>query len=45
MHILSKLREAMKEQLIASFIQNIEALGFTTAEMVDYLTKRGVGND
>ena len=38
---ISGLRDEMKEQLIASFIQNIEALGFTTAEMVDYLTKRG----
>ena len=42
---ISGLRDEMKEQLISSFIQNIEALGFTTAEMVDYLTNRGVGND
>ena len=42
---ISKLRDEMKEQLIVSFIQNIEALGFTTAEMVEYLTNRGVGND
>jgi GntR family transcriptional regulator len=35
----------MKKQLIESFIKNSEALGFTTAEMVDYLTKRGAGND
>ena len=42
---ISKLRDEMKEQLIASFFQNIEALGFTRAEMVEYLTNRGVGND
>lgn len=42
---ISELRDEMKEQLIESFIQNSEALGFTTAEMVDYLTKRGARND
>ena len=42
---ISKLRDEMKEQLIASFIQNIEALGFTKTEMVEYLTKRGANND
>ncbi len=42
---ISGLRDEMKSQLIASFIQNIEALGFTTSEMVDYLTKRGGEND
>jgi GntR family transcriptional regulator len=42
---ISWLRDEMKEQLIESFIKNSEALGFTTAEMVDYLTKRGTGND
>ncbi|WP_172370348.1 GntR family transcriptional regulator [Sporosarcina jiandibaonis] len=42
---ISRLRDEMKEQLIASFIQNSNALGFTTAEMVDYLTKRGAKND
>jgi GntR family transcriptional regulator len=42
---ISWLRDEMKEQLIESFIKNSEALGFTTTEMVDYLTKRGAGND
>jgi GntR family transcriptional regulator len=42
---ISRLRDEMKKQLIESFIKNSEALGFTTAEMVDYLTKRGTGND
>jgi GntR family transcriptional regulator len=42
---ISWLRDEMKEQLIESFIKNSEALGFTMAEMVDYLTKRGAGND
>lgn len=39
-----ELRDEMKEQLALSFIQNVEALGFSTSEMVDYLRKRG-GND
>ncbi|MBY0222829.1 MULTISPECIES: GntR family transcriptional regulator [Sporosarcina] len=41
---IEELREEMKEQLVQSFIQNVEALGFTTNEMVNYLSKRG-GND
>ena len=31
----------MKEQLALTFIQNIEALGFSISEMVNYLEKRG----
>ena len=38
---IHELREEMKEQLVQSFIQNVEALGFTTNEMVHYLQKRG----
>ena len=40
-----ELRDEMKEQLALSFIQNVEALGFLTSEMVDYLQKRGGNND
>lgn len=39
------LRDEMKEQLVQSFIQNVEALGFTTLEMVDYLQKRSGQDD
>ena len=39
-----ELRDEMKEQLALSFIQNVEALGFSTSAMVDFLQKRG-GND
>lgn len=38
---IDELRDEMKEQLVQSFIQNIEALGFSTSEMMDYLQKRG----
>ena len=31
----------MKEQLVTSFIQSVEALGFTMDEMVSYLQERG----
>lgn len=40
-----KLRDEVKEQLALSFIQNVEALGFSTAEMVDYLQKRSEDHD
>lgn len=42
---IAMLRDEMKEQLVTSFIQNVEALGFTTSEMVDYLQERGVDHD
>lgn len=42
---IALLRDEMKEQLVMSFIQNVEALGFTTSEMVDYLQERGVNHD
>lgn len=42
---IRELREEMKEQLVQSFIQNVEALGFTTNEMVHYLQKRGGDGD
>lgn len=40
-----ELRDGMKEQLVESFIQNVEALGFTTSEMIVHLQKRGDKND
>lgn len=39
------LRDEMKEQLAMSFIRNVEALGFSTSEMVDYLQERGGKDD
>lgn len=42
---IQELRDEMKEQLVWSFIQNVEALGFTTDEMISYLQKRGETND
>lgn len=42
---IAALRGEMKEQLVTSFIQNMEALGFSTSEMVDYLQKRGGKDD
>lgn len=39
------LRNEMKEQLVLSFIQNVEALGFSTSEMVNYLQERGGKDD
>ena len=42
---IHELRDEMKEQLVQSFIQNIEALGFSTSEMMDYLQKRGGQDD
>ena len=40
-----ELRDEMKEQLALTFIQNVEALGFSTAEMVSYLQERGGKDD
>ena len=42
---ISALRDEMKAQLALSFIQNVEALGFSTSEMVTYLQERGGEND
>lgn len=42
---LVKLREHMKEQLVTSFIQNVEALGFTAHEIITVFEKRSVDND
>jgi len=42
---ISQLRNEMKEQLVSSFIQNVEALGFTTSEMLDYIQERSGDND
>ncbi len=37
---IAALRTEMKEQLVKSFIQNVEELGFSAGEMVDYLQER-----
>lgn len=42
---ISGLRDEMKEQLVLSFIQNVQALGFSTSEMVTYLQERSENND
>lgn len=42
---ISGLRDEMKEQLVLSFIQNVEALGFSTSEMVTYLQERSENDD
>ncbi|MCZ2259112.1 GntR family transcriptional regulator [Sporosarcina sp. G11-34] len=42
---IAALRGEVKNQLVTSFIQSVEALGFTTDEMVHDLQKRGGGND
>lgn len=42
---ISRLRDEMKEQLVLSFIQNVEALGFSTSEMVTYLQERSENDD
>lgn len=42
---ISELRNEMKEQLVLSFIQNVEALGFSTSEMVTYLQERSEDDD
>lgn len=38
---LQTLREERKAQLIADFLRDIEALGFTMEEITDYMTGRG----
>ncbi|WP_342507385.1 GntR family transcriptional regulator [Sporosarcina sp. FSL K6-2383] len=42
---ISRLRDSMKEQLVTSFIQSVEELGFTTTEIVQHLQERGGEND
>ena len=39
------LRNEMKEQLVTSFLQSVEALGFTTSEMIQHLQERGGKDD
>ena len=39
------LRDEMKEQLALTFIRNVEALGFSISEMVNYLQERGGKDD
>lgn len=38
---IQRLRDEMKEQLVTSFLQSIESLGFTREEIVHDLQKRG----
>lgn len=42
---IARLRDNMKEQLVTSFIQSVEELGFTTTEIVQHLQERGGEND
>jgi len=42
---IAMLRNEMKEQLVTSFIQSVEALGFTKSEMLQYLLERGGKDD
>jgi len=42
---LQFVREELKEQLVISFVQNIESFGFSTDEMVECLQKRGEKDD
>ena len=42
---ISLLRDEMKDQLVTAFIQNTKAFGFTTAEIVQHLQRRGGEND
>ncbi|MFS0575661.1 GntR family transcriptional regulator [Sporosarcina sp. 179-K 3D1 HS] len=42
---IAKVRDAMKDQLISSFIQSVEAFGFTTEEMIHHLQERGGSHD
>lgn len=39
------LRQQMKEELTTSFLQSIEAFGFTTDEMIEQLKQRGQQDD
>lgn len=42
---IAALRSEMKEQLVTSFIQSVEAFGFTTDEILNYLQERGEKHD
>ena len=42
---IARLRNEMKEQLVTSFIQSVEAFGFTTTEIVEHLQERGGTDD
>ncbi len=42
---IAMLREEMKEQLVTSFLQSVEAFGFTTTEIVQYLQERREEHD
>lgn len=42
---IMEIRQAMKEDLMNSFLQSVEALGFTADEMIVYLQERGEGSD
>ena len=42
---ITALRNEMKEQLVTTFLQSVEAFGFTTDEMVKVLVERGGSGD
>lgn len=42
---IEALRQQMKEELTTSFLQSIEAFGFTTEEMIEQLKQRGEQDD
>lgn len=42
--VLKELREKMAESIIESFMRDMEALGFTAAEVASLLAKRGEEN-
>ncbi|MCM3744702.1 GntR family transcriptional regulator [Sporosarcina luteola] len=42
---ITALRNEMKEQLVATFLQNVAAFGFTTDEIVQCLQERGGVDD
>ncbi len=42
---IAMLRNEMKERLVTSFIQSVEALGFTKSEMLQHLQERGGKDD
>lgn len=42
---IEEMRQEMKEHLTSSFLQNIEALGFSAEEMIIHLQERSEKND
>lgn len=42
---IAEIRQKMKEDLTTSFLQSVEALGFTADEMILHLKKRSDEND